>query len=89
MLILVNLVGLIIVIEGAIFLISPKKMKNLIAFLQKDKRIGLGGAISIVIGVVFLMAASSCQLPIVMFIMGILSLVKGIYILTSKEKVKS
>lgn len=82
MVILVRLFGILIVALGIIFLAVPDAMKKYIAFWAKGKRIYTGGILSIVIGIIFLLAASQCKLVWFVVVMGIWALIKGIVLLT-------
>lgn len=90
MLILVKLIGLLIVAMGIIFLLSPKVLKQYIAFWKQGKKIYALGVLRLLIGVVFLLTASQCRLVGVILTLGILILLKGIAIFVlGLEKIKS
>lgn len=90
MLILVKIISIIIVIKGIIFLLSPKLMRKCMAFWGQGKRLYVGAALSILFGVIFLLAASQCKLVWVIIALGIWSLVKGIIIfIRGLEKTKA
>ena len=90
MLILVKLIGILFVGLGVIFLLNPKSMKQYVAFVLKGKRIYLCGMLRILIGVIFLLAASQCRLSGVIIILGILTLIKGLMVFVlGPEKIKS
>ncbi len=89
MVILVKIVGVVILLEGIILLLNPKVMKNLIGFWAKGKRLYAGGVLSLLFAVVFFSVASRCKLPVVLTILGVISLIKGIYILALGPKVKA
>ncbi|MCP4652408.1 MAG: hypothetical protein GY858_03355 [Candidatus Omnitrophica bacterium] len=76
----IKLIGILTVAIGAIYLVKPTIMKNVLNFWMKGKRIYLGGLISLVIGVVFLVASSRCTMQWFIFLMGLLSLAKGVAI---------
>ena len=80
MVILVKLFAIAIVVLGVIFLLSPKALKQYLSFWTKRKNFYLAGILSILFSVVFLLAASQCKLAVVLIIMGILSLIKGIWL---------
>jgi len=90
LLILVRLLALAILVIGVLFLINPKMMNSYAAFWKKDKRLRLGSVINLIFGIIFLMAASQCRVPVVMIIMGIMSLVKAVMLFVlGLEKVKA
>ena len=90
MLIIAKLIALSILVIGAIFLVNPKAMKNYVGFWVQGSRMRKGGVVNLVIGIVLLMAASQCRVPIVLTLMGIMSLVKGVFLFSvGSEKAKA
>ena len=90
MLILVRLFGIVIVGMGVAFLVNPKLYRQYMGFWEQGRRLYVGAILSILIGVILLMAASECRLVGVILALGILCLVKGILLLTlGQEKMKS
>ncbi len=90
MVILVKFLGIFIVVFGVVYLLNPNIIKPYIAFWKKGKRLYLGGALSLLIGIIFLLAASQCRWRGFIVAFGILALVKGIWLLViSPEKVMS
>ena len=82
MVILIKLFGIVVVIMGAAFLINPKLIKQYIGFWQQQKRLYMGGIIALLLGIIFLLAASQCKLPWVLMVLGIISIAKAIFIFT-------
>ena len=82
MAILIKLFGIVVVIMGAAFLINPKLIKQYIGFWQQQKRLHIGGAIALLLGIIFLLAASQCRLAGVIMVLGIMSIAKAIFIFT-------
>ncbi len=90
MLIAVRVVGVLIVGMGVAFLLKPKLYKQYVAFWQPGKRLYLGAILAILIGVVFLLAATQCRLVGFIIGLGILCLVKGVMLFTlGREKIES
>ncbi|MCF7916810.1 MAG: hypothetical protein K9L61_03445 [Candidatus Omnitrophica bacterium] len=79
---LVKLIGIILVAKGAIFLANVSLMKKMIKFWLASNHIYFGGLLSIVIGVLFLISASSCRAFWLVILIGIISTIKGILIFT-------
>jgi hypothetical protein len=84
MVILVRLIGIFAVGAGIIFLVSPKTMRQFMLFWKKGKRLYIGGMLRILIGVIFLLAASECRLVEVMVTLGILFIITGSIIFVIK-----
>ena len=84
---LVKLMGIVIVIFGTMYFVKPSMMKTVINFWIKDNRVYMGAVLSIVIGIIFFLAASRCTLPWFVVIVGLLSLIKGflIFVLGPKK----
>jgi uncharacterized protein YjeT (DUF2065 family) len=74
---LAKLLGIAMVILGAVYLAKPATMKKYLHFWAKGNRLYLGGALNIFIAIILLSAAPRCVVPWVIFVFGIVSLVKG------------
>jgi len=77
MLILVKLVGIVTVVMGIIFLLSPKTMRQFMLLWEKGKRLYIGCALRILIGIIFLLAASQSKLIGVIVTLGIVLIISG------------
>ncbi|UCH12304.1 MAG: hypothetical protein JSW18_05680 [Candidatus Omnitrophota bacterium] len=86
MVILVRLFGIVIVVMGIIFLLNPKALKQYIAFWRQQKRLYVGGILSLLFAVIFLLGASQCRLAWVIVIFGIWALIKGVLLFTLGQK---
>ena len=86
MLILVKLLGIVIVAMGVIFLINPTAFKQYVAFWRQRKSLLIGGILSLLFGVVLLLAASECRLAGVIIVFGIWAIIKGILLFTLGQK---
>ncbi len=75
---LVTLAGIMMVAVGAIYLVKPVLMKKVMRFWTKGARIYLGGILSLLFGVIFLITATECALTWFIVLLGILSLIKGV-----------
>ena len=75
--IIVKIIGIIIVVLGVTFFLSTNMTRKSLAFWKMGKRIYLGGAIRLAIGILLLISASYCQFPTFIIIIGILSLMGG------------
>ncbi len=76
---LVTLIGVIMVALGAVYLVKPQVMKKSAKFWTNTIRLYLGGVLSILIGIIFLSAASECNSFWFILLVGILSLAKGLF----------
>jgi hypothetical protein len=86
MVIFVKLFGILMAALGVIFLISPGVVKSYIAFWPKGKRIYFGAALSLLIGIIFLLAASQCRWSLFVIIIGIWALIKGLLLFILGQK---
>ena len=83
----VKLFGIIIVGFGVAYFINPSMIKPYMAFWKSRKRLYLGGALALLIGIIFLLAAAQCRWRGLIVAFGILSAVKGIWLFViSQEK---
>ena len=90
MLILVRLVGIILAAMGIVFLLSPKRMRQWMVFCEKGVRPYMMGALRILVGILFLLAASQSRVVWVIVTIGILVLLGSITIfILGLERVKS
>ncbi|MBA7630634.1 hypothetical protein ES703_38158 [subsurface metagenome] len=90
MIILIRVLGVVIVGMGVAFLLRPKLYRQYVAFWQPGKRLYLGAILSLLIGVILLLAATQCRLIGFVLALGILCLVKGVMLFTlGREKMKS
>ena len=83
---LVKLMGIVMVVAGAIYFVKPNTMKKLANYFLQEKRLKVGGVIAIVIGIVFLLAASQCAIPWLVILFGILALAEGIAVFALGQK---
>jgi len=65
--------GVLMVVEGALFVIKPVIYSKLAGFFTKGKLPFVGAAIKTAIGVFLLIAARGCQKPLVIIILGLIS----------------
>ncbi len=86
MLIFVKLFGVVIACMGIIFLINPKAFKQYISFWKQEKRIRVGGVLTIPFGIIFLIAAPQCRLTGLITVLGIWCIIKAVLLLTLRQK---
>ena len=86
MIMLIRLLGAVVVVMGLIFGIKPEIFQKYVKFWNSRKRIVIGGIISFLFGVVFLLSASRCRVPAVITILGIWAIIKGIILFVLKER---
>lgn len=83
---LIRLLGAVIVVMGFIFGTKPEVFQRYVKFWKSRKKIVAGGIISFLFGILFLLAASNCRVPVVITIFGIWAIIKGIILLVINEK---
>ena len=86
MVILVRLFGIAIVVMGIVFLANPKALKQYMAFWRHQKRLYIGGILSLLFGVIFLLAAAQCRLAGVIVVLGVWAIIKGVLLFTLGQK---
>jgi uncharacterized protein YjeT (DUF2065 family) len=79
---LVKLIGIILVAEGAVFMAKTSLVKRMVKFWTTKNYLYFGGLLSIVIGILFLIAASNCKAFWFIVLIGILSIIKGVLFFT-------
>ena len=78
---LVKFLGIFILVTSVSFMLKPDMIKRWMELWTKGKRIYIGAAINLIIGVLLLRGASQCTLPAIVTVVGILSLIKGVALL--------
>lgn len=78
MVILVKFFGILIAAMGIMFMASSKTLERYMAFWRSKKRLFIGGIVSILFGVVFLLAAPQCRLSGLITVFGVWAIVKGV-----------
>ena len=87
---LIKIIGLLVVLEGILFLFKPEFLKSLAGFFSRGKRAYIAAGIRIILGIVFLLAASQCRIVWLIIALGLLFLLSGIVMLTIKlDKLKA
>ena len=83
MAIVVTLLGILITAAGVVIAVAPKRLIDWISSLEPGIRFRAAILVRVVIGVSFLLAAPSCRLPVVVQVVGILTLIAAAAILLS------
>lgn len=83
---LVKLAGIFIVVMGVLYLIKPAAMQQFAKYWMQGNRLYMAGVLNILFSMVFFGAASKCSWPIVINIMGGISLIKGVIAFVSGPK---
>ncbi|MFQ5952695.1 MAG: hypothetical protein ACE5JK_04740 [Candidatus Omnitrophota bacterium] len=69
---LVRLIGILMMLLGVICLIKPDTLLKMIAHIRKGKRVYWSIGTKTVLGIIFLLAALQCRVPLVIALLGIL-----------------
>ncbi|MCF7908638.1 MAG: hypothetical protein K9L86_07210 [Candidatus Omnitrophica bacterium] len=75
---LVKLVGMAVFALGVIFFLKPDQIKKWLNFWMQENHLYMGGLLSILVGIVFLIAAARCSIPWIIVVFSIMSLIKGV-----------
>ena len=85
--IIIKALGLIMAVVGVLMSTIPKKlMHKFLPFFKVTKRVRFIGVLRLAIAVIFLLAAWQCRWPIVIAVLGIITLISGVLALTLKTK---
>jgi len=79
----VKLFGIFIAGFGLAYFVNPNMIKQYMAFWKNRKRLYMGGVLSLVIGAIFLFAASQCRWRGFVVAFGILAIAKGTWLVIS------
>ena len=84
--IIIKALGVIMAVAGVLIASIPQEFKKFMPFFKVTKRVRLIGVIRLIIAVIFLLAASQCRWPIVIAVLGIITLISGVIALTLRAK---
>jgi len=83
---LVKIIGLFVTAMGIIALLNPNIIKIMMAFWKEGKRLYVAGVIRICVGVLFLYCSPMAMRPNIIFILGILAILGGLFIIIRGPK---
>ncbi len=86
MAIVIQILGIVIVAIGIVYIIKPSVMNRMIEFFKKGKRLYIAAPLRLALAVVFLLGARECRYFWVIFALGILFLITGILVLVLGPK---
>lgn len=78
---LVRAIGIFMVAMGMMIVVNPMVAKRMMVFWRQGKRIYFGGAIRILLGIIFLFHAPQAKSAMAMTMLGVLALLGGIIII--------
>ena len=86
----VKIIGILVIALAIIFIARVDVLEKFIKhIIGENKMIYFGGVIRLVIGAFLLLAASQCKIPLLILILGIITLASGILIFfLGLEKIK-
>ena len=87
--IVLQILGILIILDGIVVLVRPALVKTVLNFLVQNKWMYLAAVLKAVFGLLFLFGASLCKLPVVAIIIGILGLFGAVIIVALYEKTKA
>ena len=83
------LVGALLMVDGAALILIPRKVIHFAQKMLSSKQFSRMGWISIIVGILLCASAKFSYLALGVFLLGLLSIAKGVYILiTPAEKIK-
>lgn len=86
---LIKIIGMLMIIEAVVFLLKPDMVKTMISFFARGKGTYLAAAVKGAFGAICLLAASGCNWPWFMTILGVISLLAAILIVARPDTVRS
>ncbi|MFA5146644.1 MAG: hypothetical protein WC515_04650 [Candidatus Omnitrophota bacterium] len=75
MVILARMVGVVIVCMGTVIALNPAVFRRVIDFWSRGNNVYMAGAMRLVFGTIFILAAPQCRFPRVVSILGVLMLI--------------
>jgi len=77
----IQIIGIVIVAIGIVYILKPSLMKRIFEFFKKGNRLYIAAPIRLALAVVFLIGARECRHFWAIFVLGILLLISGILVL--------
>ncbi|MBD3380223.1 MAG: hypothetical protein GF408_07165 [Candidatus Omnitrophica bacterium] len=74
---LAKLAAIVMAVAGIVIMLKPETARDLQSFWKEGNRIYFLGAIRIIVGTVFILAASDCMVPWIVMTMGIIAVAAG------------
>lgn len=88
--IVVQCVGVAILLLGIVYLLKPNTVKWLMRFFREGRRMYFAGVLRLALAVIFLLAASECDIRWVIVMFGIIFLISGVLIFVmGPERIRS
>jgi hypothetical protein len=82
----IQIIGIVIVAIGVVYILKPSVMKGLFQFFKKGNRLYVAAPIRLALAVVFLLGARECKQFWVIFVLGIIFLISGVLVLVLGPK---
>lgn len=82
----IQIIGIVIVAIGVVYILKPSVMKRLFEFFKKGNRLYVAAPIRLALAIVFLVGAGECKQPWVIIAIGILLLISGILVIVLGPK---
>ena len=83
---IIFILGLAILVWGIVFLIKPDISKRMIRFWAFSRLILFGAIIKLAVGILFLVAATQCNVPWLIVVFGLIACLQGIAFLAMQQK---
>ncbi len=83
---LVRFIGVLLALIGIGVFVKPDILRQMISFAKKPKRVYWSCGVKTLIGIIFLLAALQCKVPLVIAIFGILFASTIVICMMMKEK---
>jgi uncharacterized membrane protein HdeD (DUF308 family) len=77
MILLVKLFSIVVIIYGCLLILKPGILKVVFEYAKKKNRVYVAGGVKALVGVVLVIAASSCEIPWIVFFLGALCVFGG------------
>ena len=84
--VVVSILGVLAAMIGLMGLANPKTIVGLVEHWRGATRYHLAVGVRMVLGVIFLVVAPSCRLPILVQVLGVISIVAAIVILIAGQE---
>ncbi len=80
-------ISIVLLVFGCVLILRPKRFKAILELQREGNRAYIGAVIKTLTGMIFLIVASSCSIPWIVFLFGLLLAAGGIVVFVLKKQV--
>ena len=86
MAVMVSILGVVMVAIGVLGVVQPRRLVDFVTYFRRPTRFRIAILVRLVLGIVLLIAAHSCRWPVVVQVVGVISILAALVILACGQK---